>query len=67
MNIKHAIVTSIPNLCIWLGLIGAIQATPKTNFFLLAIANTNLYSDLGLKIKQREIIVNLLMVSTALG
>ena len=48
LNLKYTLVTSIPILCLGLAITGAIQATPRTNFFFLSIAKTDLYSDLNL-------------------
>ena len=61
-NYKHTLVTDIPITCLWLALTGGIQATPYTNFMFLAIAKTDLYSDLGLEVKEREMVVNMLVI-----
>ena len=66
-NLKHTIITNIPITCLWLALTGAIQVTPSTNFMFLAIAKTDLYSDLDLKVKQREMVVNMLVIASSLG
>ena len=67
INYKYTLITNIPITCLWLALTGAIQATPYTNFMFLAIAKTDLYSDLDLKIKEREMVVNMLMIGRNLG
>ena len=67
INYKYTLVTNIPITCLLLALTGGIQATPYTNFMFLAIAKTDLYSDLDLKIKEREMVVNMLMIGRNLG
>ena len=48
LNLKYNLITNIPVLSLLLAVTGAIQATPRTNFFFLSIAKTDLYSDLNL-------------------
>ena len=67
LNLKYALVTSFPFACVWLALTGGIEATPYTNFMFLAIAKTNLFSDLQLQIEEREMVVNMLILSSSIG
>ena len=67
LNLKYTFITNMPVSCIWMVITGAIEATPFTNFTFLAIAKTNLYSDLMLKIKEREMVVNMLITASYIG
>ena len=67
LSLQWNILTSYWLIFIWLIFIGAQGGTCYTNFIFLANSKTNLKQDLGLSFFERELAVNLLLISLSIG
>ena len=67
LNVLTWFVTDIRLLFIWMMFIGGLSGASFTNFLFLANARTDLFCDLGLNIYERELVVNLMLMSDDLG
>ena len=67
LNVMTWFVQDIRLLFIWMMFIGGLSGASFTNFLFLANAKTDLFCDLGLNIYERELVVNLMLMSDDLG
>lgn len=67
LNVIFWFVSDLRLLFIWMMFIGGISGASFTNFVFLANAKTNLFCDLQLNIYERELVVNLMLMSDDLG
>ena len=67
LNVMTWFVQDIRLLFIWMMFIRGLSGASFTNFLFLANAKTDLFCDLGLNIYERELVVNLMLMSDDLG
>lgn len=66
-NLQYEFVTSFNLVFIWTMWVGIHSGTSYTNFLFLATTKTNLDCDMNLNYYERELVVNLLLISNDLG
>ena len=67
LNVWLWFVQDLRLLFIWMMFIGGLSGASFTNFLFLANAKTDLFCDLKLNIYERELVVNLMLMSDDLG
>ena len=67
LNVWTWFVQDLRLLFIWMMFIGGLSGASFTNFLFLANAKTDLFCDLKLNIYERELVVNLMLMSDDLG
>lgn len=67
VNVIFWFVTDLRLLFVWMVFIGGLSGASFTNFLFLANAKTDLFCDLKLNIYERELVVNLMLMSDDLG
>lgn len=66
-NLRYGFCENASLLFIWSGWVGFHYGTSYTNFLFLACARTNLSCDMHLNYYERELVVNLLLISDSIG
>jgi hypothetical protein len=67
LNQYYHVITNFNVIFVWCIWIGMQAGTCYTNFMFLANAKTNLKEDLNLNFYERELVVNLLLISMDIG
>ena len=67
INVQFQLVTNFNIVFVWLMWIGCQQGTDYTNFLFLANSKTNMHYDMNLNYYERELVVNLLLISNDIG
>jgi len=67
LNQYYYVITNFNVIFLWCIWIGMQAGTCYTNFMFLANAKTNLKEDLNLNFYERELVVNLLLISMDIG
>ena len=67
LNVQYSVVTSIWPTFIWMMLVGGLYGSSMTNFMFLANAKTDLFTDMNLHIREREFVVNSLLIANYMG
>jgi len=67
LNQYYHVITNFNFIFVWCIWIGMQAGTCYTNFMFLANAKTNLKEDLNLNFYERELVVNLLLISMDIG
>ena len=67
INVYLMLVSDLRLLFIWMMFIGGLSGASFTNFLFLANAKTNLPCDMNLQIYDRELTVNLFLISFDIG
>ena len=67
LNVWLWFVVDLRLLFLWMMFIGGLSGASFTNFLFLANAKTDLFCDLKLNIYERELVVNLMLMSDDLG
>ena len=67
INVYFWFVSDLRLLFLWMMFIGGLSGASFTNFLFLANAKTDLFCDLRLNIFERELVVNLMLMSDDLG
>ena len=67
LNLYFEVVTNFNIIFVWTMWVGVHSGTSYTNFLFLANTNTNLDCDMNLSYYERELVVNLLLMSNDLG
>ena len=67
LNLYFEVVTNFNIIFVWTMWVGVHSGTSYTNFLFLANTKTNLDCDMNLSYYERELVVNLLLMSNDLG
>ncbi len=67
LNLQYEVVSNFNIIFVWCMWVGVHSGTSYTNFIFLASTKTNLECDMRLNYYERELVVNLLLISNMLG